>query len=655
MGLLKRIFSIGSKRNKKKLALARSDGAQLEHIDEEEEEQEAAASRLLRSSSSRYAVGSEFDYASCPALPHPINNVIQTPAASSLSLSSSSATQRGTYTVTVHRRRQLALTEFPNANPPMSHDLTTPHDSSDSRYRSKSTPVSGRDSNCLQGLRQDPSVASLLNMYDEHGRLPPSVFSNSPPSPDKPGRVQTRRTGSTLRQLLGNPASRSRRKVDNSATEGDISWAERYLRETESMSSMSSLGLLETPADLDTRFPNAPSCDDHLQTTLPAQQACDLSNNTSTSSADYPAISSLEVEISITTDSPPIPCSPYQNENPMTPQRASQVFGFLTEKRKSVLVDEMKEPSPQLNTETQPSSRSRFSDYSSESISTQISEKPSVPPKDSLRFNSLTQLRGSRSRSHSPTNRYSSVDDYNPPYDHPRRRNSTSQDMIQDVLRPPQIQLIITAPTPSDGAKTARIPRGPRQPTNHAIVATESYTQKLPQQSDIMHQNSQQLIDDDATLHERTNSTRPHPHLSSSDGPSKDPFTPIPPRQRRAHHRAMSHTSNVPFAFAESCHSQPVLDAFKPTNEAWVIDEKPAFRGGKENESTGSAMFSFPLTPVRSGSLFGISERPSPASSTKLSPVGQQLMMNLRQQRMDAREAERRKKGMRRSAVVTRL
>jgi hypothetical protein len=158
---------------------------------------------------------------------HPINNVIQTPGASSISLSSTSATQRGTYTVTVHRRQQHALTEFPHANPPMSDDYTTPHDSP--RSRSKSIPFFPRDSNCLQGLRQDPSVASLLNMYDEHGCLPPSAFSNTPPSPAKEGRVQARRNGSTLRQLLGNPSSRSRGNVDSSAMEGDISWAERCL------------------------------------------------------------------------------------------------------------------------------------------------------------------------------------------------------------------------------------------------------------------------------------------------------------------------------------------------------------------------------------------------------------------------------------------
>jgi hypothetical protein len=65
-------------------------------------------------------------------------------------------------------------------------------------------------------------------MYDEHGRIPAKAFSNSPPSPQKQGRAQTQRSGSTLRQLLGNPPSLISR-TGNDASEGDISWAERFL------------------------------------------------------------------------------------------------------------------------------------------------------------------------------------------------------------------------------------------------------------------------------------------------------------------------------------------------------------------------------------------------------------------------------------------
>ena len=81
-------------------------------------------------------------------------------------------------------------------------------------------------------LRSDPSVASLLDLYDDHGKLSSNAFSNSPPSsPVKEGRVQCRRNGSTLRQLLGAPSLSSRHENDSGTGSegGDISWAERFL------------------------------------------------------------------------------------------------------------------------------------------------------------------------------------------------------------------------------------------------------------------------------------------------------------------------------------------------------------------------------------------------------------------------------------------
>jgi hypothetical protein len=71
-------------------------------------------------------------------------------------------------------------------------------------------------------LRKDPSVATLLNMYDTAGELGDNAFE----SPDKAaapvGRIQRQRTGSTLRELLGDD-------VDALEGTGDISWAERLL------------------------------------------------------------------------------------------------------------------------------------------------------------------------------------------------------------------------------------------------------------------------------------------------------------------------------------------------------------------------------------------------------------------------------------------
>lgn len=68
MGFLKRFFSIGGKRNKNKRQEQDQYCPETRLGPIQEDEQEAAVSRLLRSSSSRYAVVAELDYASLPPL-----------------------------------------------------------------------------------------------------------------------------------------------------------------------------------------------------------------------------------------------------------------------------------------------------------------------------------------------------------------------------------------------------------------------------------------------------------------------------------------------------------------------------------------------------------------------------------------------------------
>lgn len=143
----------------------------------------------------------------------------------------SSFAQRGTYTVTLHPRKQLSITEFPNAIPIIRQESLTPkHPNSDPFCcRSKSAPITPRDKTRALRLRSDRSIASLLDMYDEHGCLDSKLFSNSP---ELSGRTQTKRPGSTLRQLMGNPPSQSSgytQGLDMAGAEGDISWAERVL------------------------------------------------------------------------------------------------------------------------------------------------------------------------------------------------------------------------------------------------------------------------------------------------------------------------------------------------------------------------------------------------------------------------------------------
>ena len=160
---------------------------------------------------------------------HPVNSLGQRTAAP-LSRSASVQTRR-TYTVTIRDRKVEALTEFPNANPSLDAPTHLPHRQDDrSGEMSTQEPVTPKDQNRLHILRQDPSVASLLDIYDNKGRLDGNAFSNTPSAsekePSKVGRAQLKRGGSTLRQLLGNPESTS----CTGSTEGDISWAEGFLR-----------------------------------------------------------------------------------------------------------------------------------------------------------------------------------------------------------------------------------------------------------------------------------------------------------------------------------------------------------------------------------------------------------------------------------------
>ena len=136
--------------------------------------------------------------------------------------------------MTVLERKLESRTEFPNANPPFTDEkeLDPIQDSPlAKRADPRRVPITPRDKSRLLRLRQDPSVASLLNMYDDNGRIISTAFSNTPPSStsaaeEVSGRQPVKRSGSTLRQLLGEPTSGG---SSESALEGDISWAERYL------------------------------------------------------------------------------------------------------------------------------------------------------------------------------------------------------------------------------------------------------------------------------------------------------------------------------------------------------------------------------------------------------------------------------------------
>lgn len=652
MGFLTRIFSLKSLKSKKKQKqkqqqqeqelqeqqrqesrrqLILNSNEELQIIDDQEHE--AAVCRLLRSSSARLAIVSEVEYNSLSPLPHPINNVIQTPASSTVSLSSSNTSHRGTYNVQVHKRKRHASTEFPFANRHL--------DDFKASQRTRGATAPPKEYTQYLGLRSDPSVASLLELYDDHGCLPETAFSNSPPklpSPEtKPGRAQTRRSGSTLRQLLG--VSSSKEKSDSNAdlTEGDISWAERFLGELDSVSSQSSLRL-RTPTASRTHFiancsrPSAINDDstDH-----------DLSIGT----VDNPAINSMEVELSVGSgssvnlDSIFEGNSPYSNPASISPQRASQVFTFLTQKRRSSVLGDASLPVPNASAMSRSSSGCSSTLTQQTDSASEHSFEPSnllatpAPKRDNtcIPQYAVHAHRHPSSRSamsHTGSERYSRFDDIleNEAVDRPNHQVKVPTNEVKVLMTGPT-KVIVTAPTPSGAHDTpSRIPRGLRcSPKKH----------------------SSSSIKNQPLLTECSN--------SSSSSSSTDHRTSIS-RPFKPRHR----TSNSSLYNVNPTSSRPVERTAKIKAKAGAVSRKASFGSReKENRSALSVRAELPSTPIRSHSSVSDTRslfraivtprgyrlpravQPSPASSSELSPVGRQLMMDVRQQRLKAREAER--------------
>ncbi|KAI0794169.1 hypothetical protein C8Q74DRAFT_1193278 [Fomes fomentarius] len=269
MGFFKRFLSLGSSKHRKN---KKKQNASNTRVDAEgrilsergAQDPDTSANRLLRSSSTKFSVMSAIDYTSLPPLPNSVQDLLNTPSLSpspslvtvattpGLPRSGTPGLQRsGTYVVKVHSRTTHSRTEFPRANPPISptkpgrkqppplgHSTDTELDScsnhdeedEDRQPRLKEVNFTPKDTSRLYKLRRDPSVASLLNLYDDRGCLDSAIFENSPPTPApisafQEGREPNKRSGSTLRQLLGATET----AFFNNTAEGDISWAERFL------------------------------------------------------------------------------------------------------------------------------------------------------------------------------------------------------------------------------------------------------------------------------------------------------------------------------------------------------------------------------------------------------------------------------------------
>ncbi|KAG2343955.1 hypothetical protein BDR05DRAFT_962252 [Suillus weaverae] len=604
MGFLKKFFSIGSKKSKRR-ELAHHD---LEPIPKHlqptrEEDAEAAVSRLLRSSSARHSVESGSNYASLPPLPHPINNILPAPAASTATLGSIS--QRSSYTVTIHGRTVHSRTEFPNAYPPMDSLATPRRNLNDSpRRRSKSVPITPRDQNRLLRLRQDPSVASLLNVYDENGCLDSHVFSNTPPVARDKGRLRRRRTGSTFRQLLANPSNPELR--DNS----DIEWAESVLCEIDDNSCTSSPEL-KTPRDplfMSSHFNHA----DHSIT---------LSTECDTSAPNQPTFSSLEVELSASTEltRPVHVNSPYGN--PMSHQRASQIFGFLADKKKIYEERPSRLPTRKVTPPLHIMLDLASGDAQPPLGDTQLPESTHAETASQLIFPSSQSMQFAL---------------------------TLNEELPHHIVHSESEPVVIN-PTgqSSSSGQSSRGPRGPRAftkiPSRSRSNPSPWLQDDLPPLSDIKAEGTSSR----PAFGEKSNADARYPGFAtiiSGDAASLIPASSRPRSSQRSKIIDLDDDGQPPIlarnglslhAFA----SAPSLAKDKSQAETFLSAHMPP----RDKENDMASQLPQPKTPLRP---FGfrppyLQDKPSPASSSELSPTGKQIMTNLRHQRMQARQRER--------------
>ncbi|KAG2157781.1 uncharacterized protein EDB93DRAFT_1220932 [Suillus bovinus] len=606
MGFFKKIFSIGNKKSKRRELAHHDDSLRSipKHLQPtREDDAEAAVSRLLRSSSARFPAESGSNYASLPPLPHPIDNVLPEPAASTATLGSFS--KRSSYTVTVHGRTVHSRTEFPNAYPPMDSLATPRRNLNDSpRRRSKSVPITPRDQNRLLRLRQDPSVASLLNAYDENGCLDSHVFSNTPPVARDGGLLRRRRTGSTFRQLLTNPSGPE--LWDNS----DIEWAESVLCETNDNSCTSSPEL-KTPRD--PLF--MPSHFNH------ALHSTTLSTECDTSAPNQPTFSSLDVELSASTEiTRRVQVnSPYGN--PISHQRASQIFGFLADRKRISEERPSKLPTRKVTHPSHIMLDLASSDVQSPLSDTQLPESTHAEINSQLVFPSSQSMQAA------------------PPLD---------EEWPHHIVHSESEPVIInhTGRSSSSG-QSGRGPRGPRASTK---IPSRSKSNPSPWlQDDLQHLPGIKAEGTSSrpAFGEKSNGDVRYPGFASVVSGDAAFLIPTSSRPRSSQHSKMidlDDNSQLPILARSSL----PLDAFASVSyltkgRSLVEASSSAQMPSRDKENDMVFQLPQPKTPLRP---FGfrppyLQEKPSPASSSELSPTGKQIMTNLRHQRMQARQKER--------------
>ncbi len=344
-------------------------------------------------------------------------------------------------------------------------------------------------------------------------------------------------------------------------------------------------------------------------------------------SINYPVISSMEVEISGTSETVELELDTVsfveatpKTVEPKTPMRASEVFGFLTERRKSILERQKSQralaapplPYVSLNPSTDNVTNTPHPNHSSPDTS------------DTSIMTSSAQIHTATVTKLTPV-----LNPLTPSTDNLNimRSPSTLTCNTSPYLPSPSTRVHLTGDSQSTVAtSSSKIPRGPRPlpatPSSSRVNVQNPSSTSLVSSS---HKHPQDPIEDTTPV-PRTG-TRIPKHVSTG---TQDPFTPVRARQQR---RVVSRASSV--ASNDDIENQGVR---LPVPKKSRKSERGAAQRDKENSPP-----SVPLRTIfdkRYPNLMK-GEPPSPASSSELSPIAKDMMLNLRKQRMRARDEPR--------------
>lgn len=360
------------------------------------------------------------------------------------------------------------------------------------------------------------------------------------------------------------------------------------------------------------------------------------------STVDNPAISSMEVELSIESnssvnlDSVVEGNGPYINPTSRPQQRASQVFTFLTQKRQSSLRDDAGKCLPEVPSEISEDPSNNPATPVPRRNDTRIPQYAVQSRRHSSSLDALTATcipspipdRPRSAASHAVSDRFSFCDGI-------PENEAIVQTIHQDNKHTNEVKVLMTGPTKV--IVTAPTPLGP-----HAIPSRIPRGSSVPSKKHSSSSAKQRPL-----LTECSNSA------SCSSASTKDTYTHISRPYKQHRRRTSSGSSRA--RVGTSTFRGPERNKGKPD----MSKRGSFYTHEKENKSALSVKTDLPSTPIHShsptsdtrsllraivspgGCRLPSTPNPSPASSSDLSPVGRQLMMDVRQQRMKARDAER--------------